>query len=90
MELIIRNVKLPRQNPYAAGKTVDIGVDNGTFSAVQPGVAETGKTEIDGRGSIISPPFIDPHIHLDAVLVELVYDLAAENGTPGFNHVSFR
>lgn len=68
MDVVIRNVTLPRKHPLNTGNPVDIGVKEGIFSMIQPSIPERGKLEIDGKGNLFSPPFIDPHLHLDAVL----------------------
>ena len=63
MDLIIRNATLPaRQGP------LDIGITGETITRVAPGIPETAPQEIDARGKLVSPPFCDPHLHLDAVL----------------------
>ena len=62
-DLIVRNAALPD------GRTgVDIACENGKIAAVEAGVtAEAGRV-IDAGGRLVSPPFIDPHFHMDATL----------------------
>jgi len=63
MDLIIRKAKLRgRENP------VDIGVEAGRIAVIAPGVGEKAAVEIDADGNLVSPPFCDPHLHLDSVL----------------------
>ena len=62
-DLILRNATLPD------GRSgLDIGCRDGRIAAVEPGLAGTAAREIDAGGQLVSPPFIDPHFHLDATL----------------------
>ena len=45
----------------------DVAVD-GDRIAIVGEVAGTGREELDGRGLVVAPGFIDPHTHLDANL----------------------
>jgi cytosine deaminase len=49
---------------------VDVGVDGGRIAAIRPrgSLAGGGALELDAGGSLLSPPLVDPHVHLDAVL----------------------
>lgn len=63
LTFIIRNATLPD------GRTgQDIGCDGARIVAVEPNLAATGVREIDAAGQLVSPPFVDPHFHLDATL----------------------
>ncbi len=69
MELVVRNARLtsPGSPP---GDPVDLLVEDGRFAAVVPAgerVAEIER-EIDARGALVSPPYVEPHIHLDSCL----------------------
>jgi cytosine deaminase len=61
MDLILRNARVvgPRD-----GSPVDIGIDKGRIAAIQPGLAASGR-ELDLGGRLVSPGFIETHIHLD-------------------------
>jgi cytosine/creatinine deaminase len=63
LDLIVRNAALPD------GRCgIDIGVQAGRISAVQPQLqAEAGQT-IDAEGRLLAPPFVDSHFHMDATL----------------------
>lgn len=61
MDLILRNARVAGQEE---GPAVDIGIDQGRIAAIEPGLAAEGK-EIDVRGRLVSPGFIETHIHLD-------------------------
>jgi len=63
MDLIIRNARLKGQDNLK-----DIGVNGDRIVAIRDKIEEKGTTEIDAAGNLVTPPFVDPHIHLDAVL----------------------
>lgn len=62
-DLILKNASLPD------GRTgMDIACQGGKIVAVEAGiVAEAGEV-IDADGYLVSPPFVDPHFHMDATL----------------------
>ena len=62
-DLIIRHARLHRR----AG-LVDIAVKDGQFARLAADIADSATREIDAAGRLVSPPFIDAHVHLDAVL----------------------
>jgi len=62
-DLIIKNATLPD------GRTgVDIACLQGTIAAVEPGITAEAQEVIDASGYLVSPPFVDPHFHMDATL----------------------
>jgi cytosine deaminase len=62
-DLIIRNANLPD------GRTgIDIAVAAGAIAAVEPGITAEAGQVIDASGRLVSPPFVDPHFHMDATL----------------------
>ena len=62
-DLIIRGANLPD------GRTgQDIGIQGDRIAAVGPVLAGEAGIEIDARGMLVSPPFVDPHFHMDATL----------------------
>jgi cytosine deaminase len=63
VDLIIRNAKLRDRE-----KLTDIGIKDGRFEAIEEKLNCTGEHEIDAQGNLVTPPFCDPHLHLDAVL----------------------
>jgi cytosine/creatinine deaminase len=69
MDLVVRNARL---HPTEGQKPepVDVGVTDGRIAAIRPRgeLVAGGATELDGEGSLLSPPLVDPHVHLDAVL----------------------
>jgi cytosine/creatinine deaminase len=67
MDLIIRHASLPR-NVSPHKELVDIGIEAGRIVAVEPRLAASAPEEIDAAGSLVTPPFVDPHFHMDATL----------------------
>jgi cytosine deaminase len=62
-DLLLRNARLAGQD-----HTSDIAIENGRIVAADTkGSAEATET-IDLQGRLVTPPLIEPHIHLDAVL----------------------
>ena len=63
-DLVVRNAQLHRQ-----AQTVDIAIQEGRFVRIGPDLSDaTATREIDVAGRLVVPPFIDAHVHLDAVL----------------------
>lgn len=60
--LIIRNLR-----PWGELDNRDLAAVNGRFAAVKQGM--TAERTIDAEGRLAIPGFIDPHIHLDKVLI---------------------
>ena len=63
-DLIIRHARLHRFDEF-----VDIAVKDGRFVKVASELSsDTAQREIAAAGNLVLPPFIDAHVHLDAVL----------------------
>src|SRR5580704_3036496 len=62
-DLIVRHANLPDGR-----SDVDIGVSGGRIAAIETAIAATAAHEIDSTGRLVTPPFIDPHFHMDATL----------------------
>ena len=67
--LIVRNARVHPTYGRPADRS-DIAVTDGRISAIRPAgsIAADGSTELDAGGALVSPPLVDPHVHLDAVL----------------------
>src|SRR5215472_146173 len=61
-DLLIRNLR-----PWDGTAAIDLAVRDGRFIAAAPGLA--AKETIDAGGRLAVPGFIDPHIHLDKVMI---------------------
>lgn len=63
-DLIIRHARLHRHEGL-----VDLAIAAGRFARIAPDLSTlTATREIDAVGRLLSPPLIDSHVHLDAVL----------------------
>ena len=63
-DLLVRNVTLPD-----ARTGQDLLALGGRIAAVGPSLAAPdGVPVLDGQGLLLSPPFVDPHFHMDATL----------------------
>ena len=50
------------------GRVADIGVTGAHIAAIGDLAGSTAGTVIDATGDLVSPPFVDPHFHMDATL----------------------
>jgi cytosine/creatinine deaminase len=62
-DLIVRHARLHRR-----AELVDFAVQDGQFARIAGDISDSARREIDAAGRLVSPPFIDAHVHLDAVL----------------------
>ena len=62
-DLILRNATLPDGR-----KPVDIGVKIDRIAAIETRIDAEAGQEIDAKGRLVSPPFVDSHFHMDATL----------------------
>jgi cytosine deaminase len=63
MDLIFRHANLPD------GRTnIDVGIKGEAITAVAESLPATAALEVDAKGKLLSPPFVDAHFHLDAAL----------------------
>jgi cytosine/creatinine deaminase len=63
LDLIIRNANLPDGR-----RGMDIAVQDGRIAEIAPAVAAEAHETIDATGRLVTPPFVDPHFHMDATL----------------------
>jgi cytosine/creatinine deaminase len=62
-DLILRNANLPD------GRTgQDIAIADGRIVDIAPAIIGEARETIDATGRLVSPPFVDPHFHMDATL----------------------
>ncbi|WP_422371541.1 amidohydrolase family protein [Hoeflea sp.] len=50
------------------GSRADIGVQGGRIAAIETSIDGDAGETIDVAGHLVSPPFVDPHFHMDATL----------------------
>ena len=62
LDLLVKDGALPD------GRRVDIAIDRGRISAMEPGITAEAAEVIEAGGRLVSSPFIDPHFHMDATL----------------------
>jgi cytosine/creatinine deaminase len=66
-DLIVRNARLfdaPRNAPL-----VDIGVRDGRYAAIAPHLGGAAGEHLDVDGGVLSPGFVETHIHLDKTCI---------------------
>ena len=66
-DLILRRGRLITFEIENSG-LLDIGIKDGQIAAISPNLQESAGEELDLEGKLISPPFVESHIHLDSVL----------------------
>ncbi|MFV0360808.1 amidohydrolase family protein [Tropicimonas sp.] len=62
-DLLVKNANLPDGT-----RGVDIACAGGTIRAVERGIGAEAARVIDASGRLVTPPFVDPHFHMDAAL----------------------
>ncbi|MBB5665959.1 cytosine deaminase [Rhizobium leguminosarum] len=62
-DLIVRSANLPD-----GSESIDIGIQGGKIIALERNLQAQAGEEIDATGRLVSPPFVDPHFHMDATL----------------------
>jgi cytosine/creatinine deaminase len=63
-DLLIRHARLHRHQGL-----IDLAIQDGRFVRIAADIADaTATCEVDAEGKLVSPPFVDSHVHLDAVL----------------------
>jgi cytosine deaminase len=67
--LIVRNARLHPTRGEAV-EPMDVAVAEGRIAGIRPRgqLKSQGGEELDADGGLLSPPLVDPHVHLDAVL----------------------
>lgn len=67
--LLLRNGRLlsaPGAQPDSP--PVDIAIEAGRIAAIAPQIPAIGQIELDLKGKLVSPPFVESHVHLDSAL----------------------
>lgn len=77
MSIFIKNAKLRNSDELQS-----ILIEDGKFQSIGKNIEAPAVAEIiDAKGMMVSPPIIDPHVHLDAVLVSGKLKRNNESGT---------
>jgi cytosine/creatinine deaminase len=64
LDLLIKNARL-----RGAESLNDLAIENGRIEKVAPNVSsESARQTIDAKGNLVTPPFVDIHVHLDKCL----------------------
>ncbi len=50
------------------GRVADIGIKGETIAAIEAKIEAEAGTVVEASGDLVSPPFVDPHFHMDATL----------------------
>jgi cytosine deaminase len=61
-DLILRQCRL------ISNEIVDIGIRDGLIATISPKIQELGQLELNIHTHLVSPPFVESHIHLDSAL----------------------
>ncbi len=62
-DLLIQNASLPDGR-----QQMSVAVKNGKIVEVSPGLNAPAQQNLDAKGQLLSPPFVDAHFHMDATL----------------------
>lgn len=62
-DLIIRNARLV--DAISSAPLVDLGIRNGRYAAIEHELAGEAAEVVDAGGRLVSPGFVETHIHLD-------------------------
>ncbi|MGF1536232.1 MAG: cytosine deaminase [Elainellaceae cyanobacterium] len=63
-DLLLRRCRLLQRS--GPSTLVDIAVQDGTIVAIAPQLEMQGEKELAVRSRLVSPPFVDSHVHLDS------------------------
>ncbi|HEX3932811.1 MAG TPA: cytosine deaminase [Nocardioides sp.] len=69
IQLLVRDVRL-RDDATGETSAVDVQVQDGRIHAIAPRGAESveAETVVEGHGAWLTPPYVEPHVHLDSAL----------------------
>ncbi len=68
LDIVIRNGRIVDGSGLPAFRG-DLGIAGGRLQAVGGRLTAQAHHELDARGQIVAPGFIDPHTHFDAQLL---------------------
>ncbi len=67
-DLLLRRCRLLSPDPSVAVEEVEIAIADGKLVAIAPRLDYTAPQELDLQGRLVSPPFVESHIHLDSAM----------------------
>ena len=73
-DIIVKGGTLPD------GRVLDIGIEGTKISAMEKDLNSPTEILIEAQGDLVSPPFVDPHFHMDATSVSYTHLRAHETG----------
>ncbi|MDY6785101.1 MAG: cytosine deaminase [Cyanobacteriota bacterium] len=65
--LLVRRARVWQGNSQLS-EPVDIGIQEGIIDAIAPSLKASAPVELDAAQQLVSPPFVESHIHLDSAL----------------------
>jgi cytosine deaminase len=65
-DLLLRNGCLLK--PDGSIELVDIAIREGRIAAIAPNLTASAAVELDAQAQLVSPPFVESHVHLDSAL----------------------
>ena len=65
-DILLRGGRVLRSPTWL--EATDIAIREGKFVAIAPQIAGTASLEINLQGQLVSPPFVESHIHLDSAM----------------------
>ncbi|NET10119.1 MAG: cytosine deaminase [Merismopedia sp. SIO2A8] len=65
-DILLRHGRL--LHPTNPAQQVDIAIQDGKIVAIAPTLPHNATTVLDLQGQVVSPPFVESHIHLDSVM----------------------
>ncbi len=79
MDLLIRNARL-----RGVDRPRDVGIEDGRIAAVEERIGSDAAEELDGRGRLLTPGFVNIHCHLDKCLTGAWAEIweATSSGSP--------
>jgi len=66
MILLVRNARIGNRTDVT-----DILIEDGAFSKVEPGITHAADETVDATGKLVTPTFVDPHLHIDKAYTSL-------------------
>jgi cytosine deaminase len=63
IDLLLKNARLP-----ASDRPVDLAIASGKIVECGPALSYPAAVQIDAQGKLVSPGFVEPHLHLDIAL----------------------